>query len=263
MTHAELQELIPAYSLDALSPEEAREVEAHLPACDECQRGLALLRDATVALATGVARVEPPAELRERVLAAVRPRGAGTARAPAGARAPVAAFLARLPVRPLALAAVFLIVVLGGISLSMYQRVTMLKARLTADQQVLELMSKPSARMVPMKGAVSADVRFVYDADSGRGALVAMNLQDPGRELVYQLWMLEGGGPTSAGVFRPEAGGPTVVPVLADFRHAMAVAITVERGPTGAPQPTRAPILVGQIAETGRLPLGLTATAPR
>lgn len=45
MTHDELRESIAAYTLNALSPDDAREVQAYLATCDECQQDLKVLRE--------------------------------------------------------------------------------------------------------------------------------------------------------------------------------------------------------------------------
>jgi anti-sigma-K factor RskA len=237
MTHEELRDLIPAYALDALEPEAARAVEAHLPGCDECREELSSLQAVAAELAVGIAPVEPPAELRERVLAGVRPRF------------PVIE-PSRLWRVGLAAAAA-LILILGGVTLVQVQRIRTLTAtmgtlssRLAAQERVLAVLGSPTSRTAALHGSVQANVRFVYDRAAGQGALVVTDLRDPGAGFVYQVWLVAGQEPQSAGVFRPIPGQPIVVPVNADFRRYQAVAISVERGPQGsAAGPTTVPIL--------------------
>jgi anti-sigma-K factor RskA len=69
--HPDRDDLV-AYSLGALEPGEAREVEAHAPSCARCSRELEALVPAVAVLAESVEQLEPPPELRERVMAAVR-----------------------------------------------------------------------------------------------------------------------------------------------------------------------------------------------
>jgi anti-sigma-K factor RskA len=69
--HPDRDDLV-AYSLGALEPEEAREVEAHAPSCARCSRQLEALVPAVAVLAESVEQLEPPPELRERVMATVR-----------------------------------------------------------------------------------------------------------------------------------------------------------------------------------------------
>ncbi len=241
MTHEELRDLIPAYALDALDPDAARAVEAHLRACDECRGEVSSLQAVAAELAAGVAPVEPPPALRARVLAAVRPRRPAVV--------PSRFWIAGLA------AAAALVLVLGGITLVQFQRIrtlvahmAVLSSRLAAQERVLAVLTSPTSRTATLQGSVQANVRFVYDRATGQGALVVADLRDPGASFVYQVWLVAGQEPESAGIFRPIPGQPIVVPVNADFRRYQAVAISVEPGPQGsAAGPTSPPILAGTI----------------
>jgi anti-sigma-K factor RskA len=68
--HPDRDDLV-AYSLGALEPGEERDVEAHAPSCARCTRELQALAPAVAALGESVEQIEPPPELRERVLASV------------------------------------------------------------------------------------------------------------------------------------------------------------------------------------------------
>ena len=108
-------------------------------------------------------------------------------------------------------------------------------------------MGTQRARTAALRGQVQASVRFVYDPLRGQGALIVTGLGDPGADFVYQLWLITGQTPESAGVFRPVAGRTIVVPVKADFVRYQAIAISIELGPTGAPAPSAAPILLATL----------------
>ncbi len=256
MTHIELRGLIPAYALDALPPEEAREVEAHLPTCDECRRELTLMREVAGELAAAVPRTAPPAGLRERLLLAVGPEAARSeavrpdivrpGRTVSLPRPWPWVFPRNWALGIAALAAV-LTVVLTGLTLSLNQRLGALNDRLAAQERVLALLANTESKTAALAGSVSANVRFVYHHGTRQGALVVTDLADPGSAQVYQLWLIAGQEPESAGVFRPVAGRPIIVPVRADFSRYQAVAISVERGPQGASKPTSAPILLGSL----------------
>ena len=69
--HIDRDDLV-AYSLEALDPREAAAVEAHVPTCAQCSRELEALAPAVAVLGESVEQLEPPPELRERVLAVVR-----------------------------------------------------------------------------------------------------------------------------------------------------------------------------------------------
>jgi anti-sigma-K factor RskA len=144
-----------------------------------------------------------------------------------------------------------LIVLLGGIDLVLQQRLATSNARLAAQSQALALLANPSARSVVLAGTASGAVRLVFDPSSRVGVLVASGLRDPGPNLVYQLWLVAGQAPESAGVFRPAPDEPTIVTVVSDFNKYHAIAISVEQAPAGAPRPTTAPILTGVIPGSG------------
>jgi hypothetical protein len=69
--HIDREDLV-AYSLEALEPREAAAVDAHVPTCERCSRELEGLAPAVAVLGESVDQLEPPSDLRERVLAIVR-----------------------------------------------------------------------------------------------------------------------------------------------------------------------------------------------
>ena len=69
--HPDRDDLV-AYSIGALDPQEAGAVEAHAPGCARCTRELEALAPAVAVLGESVEQLEPPPELRERVLGIVR-----------------------------------------------------------------------------------------------------------------------------------------------------------------------------------------------
>jgi anti-sigma-K factor RskA len=68
--HPDRDDLV-AFALGALEPAEERAVEAHTPACARCTRELEALVPAVSVLGESVEQLEPPPELRERVMAEV------------------------------------------------------------------------------------------------------------------------------------------------------------------------------------------------
>ena len=69
--HPDRDDLV-AYSLGALDSRQVAEVEAHAPSCARCTRELEALAPAVAVLGESVEQLEPPPELRERVLAILR-----------------------------------------------------------------------------------------------------------------------------------------------------------------------------------------------
>ena len=109
MQHPEAWDLLPGAALGDLDLDERNRLEAHLVGCEACRAELARLTEAAAMLRATTAPVEPPASLRDRVLAipAGQPaRGRMQARARSRLRAwrPIAAAAAFAAV--IALAAV-------------------------------------------------------------------------------------------------------------------------------------------------------------
>jgi hypothetical protein len=84
--HPDRDDLV-AYSLEALDPREAADVEAHAPSCARCTRELEALVPAVAVLGESVEQLEPPPELRERVLAIVHEEADAKQAEISGARA--------------------------------------------------------------------------------------------------------------------------------------------------------------------------------
>ena len=68
-----VDELIDGQALHALSPGEEEQVAVHVAECERCRRRLREAEALTASLAYAVPAVDPPPDLRARVLAAVEP----------------------------------------------------------------------------------------------------------------------------------------------------------------------------------------------
>lgn len=84
-SHERWNDDVAAYMLGALDAAEAAELERHLEGCERCRERVRWLEPAVRMLPEEVERVQPPAPLRERVMAEVR---ADAAEAGAGAAEP-------------------------------------------------------------------------------------------------------------------------------------------------------------------------------
>jgi len=76
--HDRHRDELAAYLLGALEPGEAAELERHLAGCEECRTELEWLRPAVQLLPESVERVEPPPQLRGRLMEQVRAEAAST-----------------------------------------------------------------------------------------------------------------------------------------------------------------------------------------
>lgn len=245
-----VDDLVGAYVLGAVTPEEAATVEAHLATCTQCQRLERELREAEEALPLLAGEMDPPARLKERLMAAViaepreAERGDSTADAlaaespdereaqPPDEREPI-------PLQPaaparradqgmrrylplIALAAAVIIVAVG-----VWRIVGPRPAQPTIRVAMVSAQGQP-----PIKG------QFSYYKNGRRVVLDLPRVKTlpPGR--VYELWLVHTNraGTTITGVtgvttFRPKANGTAHVEVTGhNAAGYQLAALTVEKG---------------------------------
>ena len=264
------QEQLAAYALGALDPQEAAELEAHLPTCAACRAELAQFEDIVPALAFSLDVPLEPAGHRERFLSLLNDAAAPTLAAPAPtpvqAPAPVrdtrpAAAPARAwwqAFNPFAgwatagLMAVLLIAALWwGASAQQHaadaERIQ--AAGQARIQAMAAILANPDSRRVALAGQGAfqdAGVQLWVDPTSGHAVLVSDNLAAAPAGKLYELWLIKGQTPVAIDVFQPASGPSGVLffnmpGALTDYA---AAAITIE--PSKQPQPTSAPILAGK-----------------
>ena len=215
--HRRWSDDLAAYVLDALEPAEAAAMERHLETCKECSAQLRWLRPATDLLPETVPRLQPPPELRERVMAEVR--GDAERQAPAAARGRWRNLLLR-PAVGLAGAAV-IAAGLGGY--------------LIADDQGGDNQQTIPG---PQGGAVTANL--VRQGDSG--TLELTGLSPLPANTVYQAWVQRDGMVIPSSLFAPRADGTASAAIPAHLDGADQVMVTREpKG--GSPQPTHKPLV--------------------
>ncbi|HVH05122.1 MAG TPA: anti-sigma factor [Myxococcota bacterium] len=232
--HSELHDLATLLPLGGLSPEDERRIDEHLRAgCTECERAL---RDGVVvadALADGVPRIDPSPELRGRILAQIarEPQAPGaamhaqrTVAAPPPPRRRRAAFVRRAAVGLALAASVVAAVGLGleardlrGMLAAARARTSALEEQLASavaergalarelastERMVAELTA-PATRTVALAGTPElpqASARAFLDPEQRRLVLVVYDLPPPPAGRDYQLWVIVGNEPVSAGI---------------------------------------------------------------
>lgn len=231
---AAIHELTAGYALDALDADELRAFEEHLEDCERCRDELASFWETTGALALAASGPEPPARLRDRILDEVRSER--------DVVVPLASRRRSWTPFVGAVAAVAAAVALGfGIwGLSLAGELDSTRNALDRERDAAAVLADPSARTISIDGARG---RLVV-ASSGDAALVVDGLGDAPEGKTYQLWVIRGKTPVSAGLF-DDADGSTAVPLEERVPRGAVVAVTVERR-GGVPAPTRKPILASQ-----------------
>ncbi|MCI0544185.1 MAG: anti-sigma factor [Actinobacteria bacterium] len=218
---AEMHDLVAAYALDALDPEEERAFEAHLETCPSCQAELALLRAGAADVAGSVA-TRPPAHLKERVMAATEPEVV-----------PIQLARARRPTGWLLGVAAAAALIVGGVW-----------AATSGGEEdlVAAVLEATDAQTIDLETA-NGSVRFVYSTSLEAGVFDGERLDSVGSEELYQLWLIGADAvPESAGVFEP--GDREVL--VEGIETGLALAMTVELAP-GVGAPTSDPLFVTEL----------------
>lgn len=216
----EVMTLATPYALHAVDD---GEVERHLAdAPPEVARQFA---DEVAAVRESMARVsattalEPPAYLRDRVLAAVSPGVVRELRPRRWRNAALAAAAA-------------VVVAAGGIGIGVALRPP--APTPTTAQQVF---AAPDVRTVSGPIPTGGTATVVFSKERNAGVLVMNNVAPPESGSVYQMWLLRGAGPESAGTMDSASVAPSTTAVLPDLGDATALAFTVEPG-KGSTAPT-------------------------
>lgn len=241
-SHSDLQELLGAYALDAVDPDEAAEVDDHLRECPRCRAEVAEHRETAALLVE--ARIEPPPALWDRLAATldVAPPPLDLGRYAARRESRRARFSKQLMA---AAAAVAILVGFGAVAYQQRQEVSDLRTALD-DQELavsaLAAFDEPQARQTLLRaGDGSLELRAVVLPD-GVGYLLAERLPDLPSGRTYQLWAIVDGEPISAGVLGPR---PDVVTFdVADDISALAIS---EERAGGADEPTLPARLTGLV----------------
>jgi len=254
----DILDLLTAYALNTLEPEEIANVVALLREQPELRSVLAQLRATADQLPYALPEVEPPADLRQRVLDRATGR-AQPARQAAPTRPTSRARGWMLAFGSLAALAIIAVVItwaqltsaqseLARTQSELIQVRSELEQRQTQQQQVVNtLLEAQTIATLDDTGSGNGSGKLVRAAD-GRAVLAAqLPPLQPGR--VYQLWLIQGqNAPVSAGIFRVDQQGHgllTLAPAQQDLL-ADTVAVTDEPDP-GSAGPTTKPLIAGKL----------------
>lgn len=238
----------PAYVLGALSPGETREFEAVLARSPELRAEVARYREVTAVIGTSQP-VEPPSDLRQRVLARARREGPF--------EAPVVPIRRRQWIPWLAAAAGIVLAI--GLA---WQNQTLRRSLSAADSSLARMSARLSERERLLTGILDPGVELVRLDATGEqppairiyrnrvtrtAILHGTRLRPAPAGRAYQLWLIEDGQPIPSQVFNAAADGTVVVegiPVTVDNLQAFAI---TEEPAGGSPQPTGPILLLGRV----------------
>ena len=212
--HARFRDDLAAYTLGALDRQESEELERHLATCEECSERLRWLRPATDLLSESVERRDPPAQLRDRIMAEVR----------AEAEPRESAARAREPRRPLRSLLLRPAIAVAGVALL---------AAGAAGYLIGGSGEGGTTTYEAQRPGVTASL--IRDGDSGTLELTGLSQLPAGR--VYQAWVQRGQRVIPSSLFAARADGSASAAIPHSLDGAERVMVTREpRG--GSKRPT-------------------------
>ncbi len=243
MICTDFEELSGAYVLNAITPEEQQEADAHLAECSHCRNLVRELRTAIDYLPLSVPQVVPSSALKKRVLTAIQDDAGPVSiqqiehrRDLRRKRSSWRTWSSQL----LAVAAILLLLLLGGMgawNISLQQQVSHLSSSIASSAPVIYHLQSTGAAKTP---GISGEL--TYYPQQHITVLVMHNLQQPTGTHVYQGWLLKGKQPTSIGLLNIENGVATL-DYPGDLSGFDAAAISLEPGPQATPNTPAGPVL--------------------
>jgi Anti-sigma-K factor rskA len=234
MTHSEMNELYELYWLGALEPELSDEIDTHLREnCTYCFDRLSAAALVTAGMSGLAEEQRPPAYLRERVVASVRPRPA------------INWFYAAAALAAACLVLTAFAVWSANASRSLREQLSALAEERDRLLSTVEVLSRPDTRVVQF-GTANAPRGRVFLSRNGGVVFAGSQLPALASDKTFELWLIPlKGAPKPAGLFRANAAGNFVNVLSAplDLAEIQAVAVSVEPR-QGSSAPTTKPILV-------------------
>lgn len=243
MDYNEIRDLLPAYALGAVEPEEREQIEAALAKSPELREELATYAPVMEALALSVPQMKPPSDLGDRILRAATAQ-------PVVRRFPVTRFLA--------VAAAVVLVLVGVLLVQLLDEDDDTPNPPSASQQIAAIMDDPDSARIELTGVeenqefAQVHGELIVAPGHHQAVLHLANLPHP-PDKHYQLWFVRDEERFSAAVFVPEwatSEKPLLIELPENFASYQGMGITVE--PIGgSPEPTGDAVL--------RAPLELTS----
>lgn len=245
----EVEDLLGAYALDALSPGDAALLREHLAGCEEHAEKASELRATAVRLPAAAGAVAPPAALKRRVLSAI----AGTSQSetpyrgpltfrPRAERAPKAPRVLAARPPPYAWGAVAAVLVAAFGALVAWNIVLMNRG--ANDVGRLATRATDVRPLTGTDGGPHGTV--VYFAADKMAVVYGDSMPALDSDRTYQLWAITGGRPESIGLMRAEPDGRATVIVPFDTGRSSALAVTIEPA-GGSDQPTSTPVAEAEL----------------
>ena len=225
--HEDLLALATAYGLNAVDDAERADIERRVRAApDDVSAAFAVevrqVREA-MAVVSATTAVEPPADLRGRLLASITAEQAPQVRQLRPTR--------RRWTTAVAAAAAAIVIGVGTFGVGWWLRPV--PTATTAEQ----IFAAPDVRTVSGQIPTGGTATVVFSREKNAGVLVMNDVAPPAAGTVYQMWLIDDKGPHSAGTMDATAVAPSTTAMLGDLGDSQTLAFTVEPG-SGSSQPT-------------------------
>lgn len=210
MSTEHVQDLLALYALGALEAEEQARVDAHLPACADCQAEADELLRVAANLAVGLPARTPPPRVRAAVLERV---GARAPRASPAGRARAAPLPIAAPRPPINWPMAAMLAGLAGLvgwNVYLTNRVNSLQQQVRAQAAAVALISSPMTESTALQGQGPhgrASGRAYIDPTSRNVVLIVEHLDPLAEGQTYQAWVITEAGPQSAGLVNVSRSG--------------------------------------------------------
>ncbi|MCV7419206.1 anti-sigma factor [Mycobacterium yunnanensis] len=174
----------------------------------------------TMALVSAATAQEPPASLRDRLLASVADHGRVVEMRPKSTRWRAAAIAAAAAVG----------IGLGAVGVGIAVRPD------STPSAAEQIFAAPDVRTVSGPIPTGGTATVVFSRERNAAVLLMNNVEPPKPGTVYQMWLVDAKGPESAGTMDSAAVAPSTTAVLPDLHGSTALAFTVEpSGGSSAP----------------------------
>jgi hypothetical protein len=221
MTHDEVAELLGAFALDAVEPDERIAIESHLVECARCRAEYESHREVTAMLAEGGAA---PDGIWDRIAGSLQ-----SPPPPLELRRPVRRSWPRAIITLAAAAAVVVVAALGVQVRRQDDRIKDLQEALQAPMEPAyhDALADPASEVIDLRTADGHVVARVAISDSGTAYLGLEDLPKLPADRAYQLWGKAGDALVSLGVL---GNSPTIVAVPARSYTLFAITDEVAAG---------------------------------
>lgn len=240
MQEPHVTDLIPAYAIGALEPDEVDTVERHLERCPACSAEARLAARIGDELLVAVPPRSAPPQVRERLLAQVRALQAAAAQSEQTAtERPEPSTTPRIPRAR------------NPVMRALRAALGQPDSDDEANRALRDLMLDPESVVYAVAGtadAPSASARLIGSPRRDIAVLLANGLSAPGAGNAYQVWLLRDGKPVPNTLFAVDrrGNGVSVVRVGGQLRAFDTVAVTPEPV-SGSPSPTGPIMLAGAL----------------